>query len=259
MGKLRNNQQGFTGIEGVLVIACIVIIGLVGFMVYNNHKKNAPVTAVAPATTKTSAATTTPATTTTPAVDLYVGWKEFCSTAENLCIKYPTDWQAVDGSQSGKSFSIYSPTKKVAVDYSSLRIRSGSGEGGGPDSCTVTTLTLDELKNKTTSLKAARVVTDSKSSTPHFYFPYYYVTSDDFITSMGLKAGTASDTDNCIQAYTRIGDSKDSQTVSSLEVSQNRLNNPNLHDFTSSDEAKAWFQTDETVTAIKIVDSATFK
>jgi hypothetical protein len=261
MGKLRNNQQGFTGIEGALVLAVIVIICLVGFVVFNSHKKTTLVAVATPTTTNSSSVAKSPVKTTKPAVDPYAGWKEFCSTAEKLCVKYPTDWQAVDAldSQSGKAFSIYSPTKKVAVDYSSLRSRSGSGEGGGPDSCTITTLTLAELNNKTTSLKAAKVVTDSKSTTPHFYFPYYYVTSDDFIASMSLKAGTASNTDNCIQSYTRIGDSKDSATISSLGMSQNRADNQNLHDFTSADEAKAWFETDEAVTAIKIVDSATFK
>jgi hypothetical protein len=62
VGKLKNNQKGFTAVEGLLIVLILVVIGAVGYMVYHNdHKtKTASVSTTAatkPATTKTSTAT----------------------------------------------------------------------------------------------------------------------------------------------------------------------------------------------------------
>ena len=83
MGKLKNNQNGFSGVEGVIVLAVIVLIGVVGYMVYNNHKKT---------TTASVAASTSPATTkTTAAANPYAGWQTYTD-ASGFTLKYPTTW-----------------------------------------------------------------------------------------------------------------------------------------------------------------------
>lgn len=83
MGKLKNNQNGFSGVEGVIVLAVIVLIGVVGYMVYNNHKKT---------TTASVAASTSPATTkTTAAANPYTGWQTYTD-ASGFTLKYPTTW-----------------------------------------------------------------------------------------------------------------------------------------------------------------------
>lgn len=33
MGKLRNNEKGFGAVEGLLIVAVVVLIGVVGYMV----------------------------------------------------------------------------------------------------------------------------------------------------------------------------------------------------------------------------------
>lgn len=40
MSKLSKHQQGFSAVETVLVLVIIVLIGLVGWFVYNNHRKS---------------------------------------------------------------------------------------------------------------------------------------------------------------------------------------------------------------------------
>lgn len=64
MGKLRNNQKGFTAVEVLLVILILVVLGAVGYMVYHNDHETKTVNTAdtssnKPATTaKTSTSTT---------------------------------------------------------------------------------------------------------------------------------------------------------------------------------------------------------
>src|SRR5215471_5059375 len=55
MGKLRNNEKGFGAIEGLLIVAVVVLLGVVGYMVYKNHIT--ATTNPAPKTTPTQATT----------------------------------------------------------------------------------------------------------------------------------------------------------------------------------------------------------
>ena len=74
MGKLHNNEKGFGAVEGLLIIAVVVLIGVVGYMVYKNqHKtKTASVTTTTAtkvtAPTKTATTQPTSTTSTTPSV-----------------------------------------------------------------------------------------------------------------------------------------------------------------------------------------------
>ncbi len=43
MAKLNDNYRGFTAIEGILVGAVIILIGVIGSMVYTSHKQVTPV------------------------------------------------------------------------------------------------------------------------------------------------------------------------------------------------------------------------
>lgn len=70
MGKIKKSETGFSPVEVVLALVIVALIGVVGFMVYNNHNNKpttntiAPTTTTKPATTKTdtpkSAIPTTP-------------------------------------------------------------------------------------------------------------------------------------------------------------------------------------------------------
>jgi len=86
MVKLNNNEKGFGIIEGLLIVAVVVLLGYVGYMIYENHNKTTS------SATTANTATTTPAktTTTTPAVDPYAGWQTYNS--NGISFKYPANW-----------------------------------------------------------------------------------------------------------------------------------------------------------------------
>lgn len=62
MGKIRNNQKGFSVVEVALVLVIVALIGGVGYMVYSKHHKAAVTTnSVANESVKAPAKTPTPA------------------------------------------------------------------------------------------------------------------------------------------------------------------------------------------------------
>jgi hypothetical protein len=100
MGKLRNNEKGFGAIEGLLIVAVVVLLGIVGYMVYKNHNK-----ATTNNSTTTASTTTTPAkTTTTQPVDPYAGWQSYSDS--HMSFKYPSGWQAGAGADKYAAVSV---------------------------------------------------------------------------------------------------------------------------------------------------------
>ncbi len=85
MGKLRNDEQGFSAVEVILVLVIVALIGVVGFMVYKNHNTSV-------VTTTTKPAATTPAKTTPAPTDPTAGWKSYTNTDGHFTIKYPSTW-----------------------------------------------------------------------------------------------------------------------------------------------------------------------
>jgi hypothetical protein len=88
MKKLRNDQQGFSAVEIILVVAVIVLLGLVGWMVHKNQNKTA--TAKTANTVKTKS-------TAQAAADPYKGWKTYTATLEPVSFRYPGDWTVATG------------------------------------------------------------------------------------------------------------------------------------------------------------------
>lgn len=127
MGKLRNNEKGFGAVEGLLIVAVVVLLGVVGYMVYKNHNKTTtPTTASTTTSTKT---TTTPAkTTATPTtVDPYAGWKT-ASTVGNVSVKYPSSWTVKDNSSSNNNRAALTIT---SPDGSIFAVQNGIVQPGG--------------------------------------------------------------------------------------------------------------------------------
>jgi len=81
MGKLRNDEIGFSAVAVVLVIVIAALIAVVGFMVYRNHNDTTPSTTI-----------------TTPVNDPYAGWKTYTLKYEKASFKYPSSWQLEDNS-----------------------------------------------------------------------------------------------------------------------------------------------------------------
>ncbi len=86
MGKLQNNQKGFTAVEGLLIVLILVVIGAVGYVVYHNDHNTKTVS-----TTNTSV--NKPATTTkTPTVRPSNSPQVFTANSYGFQFTYPQKW-----------------------------------------------------------------------------------------------------------------------------------------------------------------------
>jgi hypothetical protein len=89
MSKKSKNEKGFTAVEGLLIILILVLIGVVGYMVYNNgHKSKA-------ASVSSKVSTPNP----------YAGWKTYTASLEPISFKYPANWNINQGPDFGPSKS----------------------------------------------------------------------------------------------------------------------------------------------------------
>ncbi len=68
MNKINKNQKGFGTVESILVVIIVVLIGAVGFLVYKNHHKTAPVASATKTTIVKSTAPKTALSSTTTVV-----------------------------------------------------------------------------------------------------------------------------------------------------------------------------------------------
>lgn len=58
MGKLRNDQKGFSVVEVILVLVIVILIGAVGWLVYKNHQKNTSTSTSSKTSTNTTQTST---------------------------------------------------------------------------------------------------------------------------------------------------------------------------------------------------------
>ncbi len=103
MVKLNNNEKGFGIIEGLLIVAVVVLLGYVGYMVYKNHNKTTNNSSTITSTTTPATKSTTP--TTTP-VQATAQYGTITGSASYPSSGLPTDEQvcAVDITSSAKVY-----------------------------------------------------------------------------------------------------------------------------------------------------------
>jgi Tfp pilus assembly protein PilE len=111
MGKIRNNEDGFSPLEVVMALVIVALISAVGFMVYKNHKTTSSNNqSVAQSSTATK---TQPTTTTTPqpsaTSDPYVGWKSY-EFKGWFSFKYPADYHISTEGEGSDTIAITSYT-----------------------------------------------------------------------------------------------------------------------------------------------------
>lgn len=100
MGKIKNNNDGFSAVEVVLVLVIVGLIGVVGWIVYKSHHK-------ATTSSVTTTSSTKPAATqkaTTAPVDPYAGWQNYSDS--HMSFKYPTSWQTGAGADKYAAISV---------------------------------------------------------------------------------------------------------------------------------------------------------
>jgi Tfp pilus assembly protein PilE len=97
MGKPQNDQKGFGVVETILVLVIVGLIGVVGFMVYNNHHKATTVAATDLSATKSAK---TPNKTTAPAVQPITSYADCIkskSTTTDIKNTYPPTCTTSEG------------------------------------------------------------------------------------------------------------------------------------------------------------------
>jgi hypothetical protein len=144
MGKLKNNQKGFTAVEILLTLIFLAIIGAIGVYVAHNHKTNKSVV-----TTNSSTPSSTKSTTTTP--NVYAGWKQYCSSNEKACFKYPSTWTFNNrctpstDCTGGDNVGVASPNNSQ-VGFTSYITGRGGDCSGAPDSYITSVTHLPRVK-----------------------------------------------------------------------------------------------------------------
>jgi len=96
MSKFTKNENGFSGIEILMVVVIVALIGAVGYMVYKNKHQPTKVVTV----TKTATKTPTPVANVPTVANPYSGWKEYTLKYEKLSFQYPSIWTIQDSSGS---------------------------------------------------------------------------------------------------------------------------------------------------------------
>ncbi len=94
--KKINNESGFSGLELLLVIFIVVLLGFIGWYIYHNDHKS----------------TVSILKSTSSSPNVYSGWKSFTTSYQKLSFKYPNSWVLIDNSISNGNdeISIKSPT-----------------------------------------------------------------------------------------------------------------------------------------------------
>jgi len=95
MFKNNLEENGFSAVEGLLVLVIIILVGAVGYLVYKNHQdtKNT-------STSISKSKVVSPVKTTT--TDPYTGWDSYTLKNENASFKYPSNWLLTDSSNNGQ-------------------------------------------------------------------------------------------------------------------------------------------------------------
>ena len=86
MGRLNKTQDGFSVVEGLLVVIILCLVGFVGWYVIHANKTSSSTNAPANNTSTTAKAT--------PQADPYKGWAVASSSKLSVSFKYPSDWKS---------------------------------------------------------------------------------------------------------------------------------------------------------------------
>jgi hypothetical protein len=85
---VRNNESGFTVVEGLLTVLVLAVIGFGGYYVYHSQHKSTLVTNTATTTKQVTSTTTSKR-----VADPYAGWKTYHSIFNSgLSFEYPANW-----------------------------------------------------------------------------------------------------------------------------------------------------------------------
>lgn len=229
MGKLQNNQKGFSAPEGLLVLVIVGVIGLVGWYVWHNRTTKPTASANTSTTSKSS---TTPSTTKT-AADTYTGWKTYCDTATSGCFRYPADWNNIVGATGAAALSGTNKNETIVLEYT----EPVDGTGGLGD---FVTKSIDSLASADTSYKVVGGYYTVGN------IPGYNLVDGSLAQQLGLSSGKTTKISNNDLYFTK------STNKANLVV---HFDNTSGSTTIEQSQANSWFDFTDGKTALKIVQS----
>ncbi|HSX45349.1 MAG TPA: hypothetical protein VLF39_04585 [Candidatus Saccharimonadales bacterium] len=211
------NTKGFSAIEGLLILVIVGLIGFVGWYVWKSQKD----------TTKTLNDTNQGVGQTAKTTNsFYNGWKMTCDSNVKACYKHPTDWVA-DQYNTG----LENPAQTEYVSLTGPTIKDG-----GSGSAYI--VSIDDLNPAIVDLKILGTIVDNR--------PNYSIYNASYISSNNIKVGATQDIDYTNHRFTgKTGEAGFDATPDSKGYASIK----------TLDQAKAWFNSDEAKTVLKVIQS----
>lgn len=223
MHKIDHKNTGFGVVEIIIAVVVVLVVGLVGWRLYDASKNKPSASTQQPSSSQPNEQTSS---------DPYAGWKTYCDDAQKACFKYPSDWTVDPSSQNGiVSVTLKSPSGAVVGGYVNSDTRDGV-------EMPYYTASVDGLSMPDSKYKVVGGFTFSGSDLS----PRYKVVDASFAS--GLKPGQQTSLTNTAR-FTY----KDGSTTGHLEAY------PISASGFTSDQAKAWFGSDDAKTALQVVRS----
>lgn len=180
--KLSKNQRGFGAIEAILILVIVILLCFTGWFVYkHNHKSSnqAVINAPAKSVTDSSSKSTTTA---KQSANLYDGWKSYTTKYDKLTLKYPSNWQLVDKSNTDDTDVTPGQDAIQLISNDSLEVTIGTGatyfDGGNSSVKVISSTPISVLGHadylvyaSDTSIGGGAVVTTTNSLPSTSTFP----------------------------------------------------------------------------------------
>jgi type II secretory pathway pseudopilin PulG len=223
---MKKNENGFSAVEGLLVLVVVAIVGFVGWYVWQakqNTDKNLSVAR------STSVAQKSP----------YAGWKTYCDSATNGCFRYPSDWGDVSPLDAqGVKAAGQNKSATIDLEYSEP-VKGQDGLGN------FATKSIGAVTTSNTALKVVGGYYTVGNNAG------YNLVDASLVQQLGLVAGKASTVSSDSGLYFTKSSNKAELSI--------HLNNTTGSTVIGASQANDWFGSTDGKLALKIAQSFYFK
>lgn len=221
MVRRKGRQTGFGAIGVIVLVLVLVAIAAISVLVYQRYRTTSKPTGAI----NSSQAANQQKNKTTPQPDPYKGWKTYCDSTVKACIKYPSDWVA---SQYG---GLENP---ACTEYVSLT--GPTSKDGGEGSAYIAS--IDNFSTPLSDLKILGMVING--------YPTYSVYNATYISENNIQVGTTQTVAYINHRFT--GKTGDAGLVGTPCAKGSEK-------ITTSNQARAWFDSSEGKAVLKVVQS----
>lgn len=227
----QNTNQGFSIIEGLLILVVIGILGFTGWYVY--HARSVASKDYVQTASQTSTG--------------YPSWKQYCSDYGGVCFQYPTNWKLsnVGSTSNGPRMAVTSPSGKVVAEYTPFI----DGVGGACPECSFKTLSVTKPTGSASSLRVVKGVLNNGSGS---FTAIYDIMTEQQIAQLNLAPGQTAENTLVSALFDNPLNNPGQESLSIGNTVGNNASNP----FDSESAAEAWLAQPEVTIAGKILSSA---